>query len=463
MIGRKQEINLQFRQIVDGMLLVAAFWGAYVLRYSATDWFGLATQIPLFDQFRWLLFIVMPFGPILLELQGFYTHPLQKTLWRSVAQMARAGVWLGLIVAACVVFFRLTVPSRTVFILAAGLAMLLLLLREKLTTLLIHARARNGRYREPVLLAGTACDMLALRETFTPEQMLEMEIAGEIDIEKQPLSDLVEMLHKHSISRVIFAGNHSHVNRLQEAVGACEIEGVEAWLVADFIKTSIARPTFDVLGSRTMLVFRTTPEVSWALMLKGIIDRTGAFLLLLCASPALLAAALAIRFTSPGPIIFRQQRGGKHGRPFTMYKFRTMSTNAEMLRAELAAQNEMSGPVFKVGNDPRVTSVGRWLRKTSIDELPQLVNVLKGQMSLVGPRPLPLYEVEQFENSAQRRRLSVKPGLTCLWQINGRSNVTSFEDWVQLDLAYIDNWSIWLDIKILLKTVPAVLFGFGAR
>src|SRR5690606_22762330 len=157
--------------------------------------------------------------------------------------------------------------------------------------------------------------------------------------------------------------------------------------------------------------------------------------------------------------IFCQKRGGKHGQPFTMYKFRTMRRDAEQARAELAERNEMSGPVFKVENDPRITPFGRWLRKTSVDELPQLFNVLNGSMSLVGPRPLPLYEVEQFENSAQRRRLSVKPGLTCLWQISGRNNVKNFQDWVRLDLDYIDNWSLWLDIKILFKTIPVVLFG----
>ena len=186
-------------------------------------------------------------------------------------------------------------------------------------------------------------------------------------------------------------------------------------------------------------------------------------MLLVLTSPLLLLAALGIKATSPGPVIFKQPRGGKHGRPFTMYKFRSMSTDAEKRRLELEHQNEMSGPVFKVENDPRVTPFGRWLRKTSIDELPQLVNVIFGDMSLVGPRPLPLYEVSNFENDAQRRRLSVKPGLTCLWQISGRNDVHSFEQWVKLDLEYIDNWSIWLDIKILFKTVPAVLFGSGAR
>jgi lipopolysaccharide/colanic/teichoic acid biosynthesis glycosyltransferase len=173
--------------------------------------------------------------------------------------------------------------------------------------------------------------------------------------------------------------------------------------------------------------------------------------------------ALAIKLTSKGPVIFRQARGGKNGRPFSMFKFRTMRTDAEMQREELQRFNVMSGPVFKVENDPRVTAVGRFLRKTSLDELPQLFNVLLGDMSLVGPRPLPMYEVERIEATAHRRRLSMKPGITCLWQISGRNNVTSFDRWVALDLEYIDNWSPLLDVRILLKTIPVVLFGWGAK
>jgi lipopolysaccharide/colanic/teichoic acid biosynthesis glycosyltransferase len=162
-------------------------------------------------------------------------------------------------------------------------------------------------------------------------------------------------------------------------------------------------------------------------------------------------------------VIFKQRRAGRHGRPFTMYKFRSMNTNAEMQRDELVRFNVMSGPVFKVDDDPRVTPLGRWLRKTSLDELPQLVNVLRGQMSIVGPRPLPVYEVEKFESMSHRRRLSMKPGLTCLWQIRGRNRVTDFADWVRMDLEYIDNWSLALDFAILLRTVPVVLFGAGAK
>ena len=462
MTGRKQEFNLQLYQILDALLLGFAFWWAYILRELGGVWLPLDQLGPFADN-QWMLILIMPFGPILLELQGFYSHPLQKRISASFSQIASAAFWLALIVAGCGIFLRLQVPSRAVLPIFGLLALSLLILRERLTVAYFRDRVRSGGHREPVLLAGSPKDIKKLRQTLTPVQLVEIEIVGEIDIERQPTAELIDAMHRHSVNRVIFAGGHSHMDKLQQAIAACEVEGVEAWLVANFIKTSIAKPTFDAMGSLPMLVFRTTPSVSWALLIKGIIDRVGASIILILTSPLFLFAIMGIKLTSPGPVIFKQQRGGKHGRPFTMYKFRSMRMDAEMCRAELESQNQMSGPVFKVDNDPRITVFGRWLRRTSIDELPQLVNVLLGDMSLVGPRPLPLYEVANFENDAQRRRLSVKPGLTCLWQINGRNNVQVFEQWVQLDLEYIDNWSVWLDIKILLKTIPAVLFGSGAR
>jgi lipopolysaccharide/colanic/teichoic acid biosynthesis glycosyltransferase len=176
-----------------------------------------------------------------------------------------------------------------------------------------------------------------------------------------------------------------------------------------------------------------------------------------------LVIAVAIKFTSPGPVFFKQQRSGLSGAPFTLYKFRTMVTNAEQFKHELEAMNEMTGPVFKVTNDPRVTRVGKFLRKYSLDELPQLYNVLRAEMSLVGPRPLPVDEVRRFDNLAQRRRLSMKPGLTCLWQVSGRNQISDFKEWVRLDLQYIDHWTLWLDLKILFLTLPAVLRGTGAK
>ena len=205
------------------------------------------------------------------------------------------------------------------------------------------------------------------------------------------------------------------------------------------------------------------PEAS-LVVAKQVLDFVAAGLALSIVGPIfMLPAAIIIRITSPGPVLFKQQRAGLNGRPFNMYKFRSMVNNAEQLKQELAQLNEMSGPVFKVTNDPRITPFGRFIRKWSIDELPQLWNVVKGDMSLVGPRPLPVDEVARFDDLAHRRRLSVKPGLTCLWQVSGRNDVKDFKDWVRLDLEYIDNWTIWLDLKILARTVPVVLTGAGAR
>lgn len=212
-----------------------------------------------------------------------------------------------------------------------------------------------------------------------------------------------------------------------------------------------------------MLVFRSKPSAQSGLFFKNLIDRVGAFIGLVLLAPILVVVAAAIKITSQGPALFRQSRAGLHGAPFEMWKFRTMRADAEEQKAELQAFNEMKGPVFKMQDDPRITPLGRFLRHTSIDEFPQLVNVLRGQMSLVGPRPLPIYEVEKFEQTVHRRRLSMKPGLTCLWQIRGRNTVVDFSDWVRMDLEYIDNWSLFLDAYIILTTIPSVLLGIGAR
>jgi exopolysaccharide biosynthesis polyprenyl glycosylphosphotransferase len=271
------------------------------------------------------------------------------------------------------------------------------------------------------------------------------------------------LLHEHSANGVIINAKHTYFGQVEKAIQACELEGVEAWLVADFFKTQISRTSFDDFYGRPVMVFRTVPEESWQAYAKQVIDVVGAFLLLLLGGIPFMIVALLIRLTSPGPVFFRQKRCGINGQPFTMLKFRSMVSDAEQRRSELEALNEMDGPVFKVTNDPRVTRIGHTLRKWSIDEWPQLINVLRGEMSLVGPRPLPVEEVSRFDNLSHRRRLSVKPGLTCLWQVSGRNNVRDFKDWVRLDLEYIDNWSLWLDIKILWRTIPAVLIGTGAK
>lgn len=463
MLARRQELNTQLQVLIDGFLLAVSLWVAWVLRYYSTSWFNLRDTVDPFHNYHWLFIVIMPFGPILLDLQGFYLSPLSKTRWRSLVQIVRAMIGLSIIVSACVIFMRLPLINRAVPLLFILIGTVVLLVKERLMVAHLKRRAMRGEQREPVLLAGLPQDLAALERSFTPEQQVLIEVVGRIDIDQQPISDLVEAMHKHAVSRVIFAAGHSRLNRVEEAISACEVEGVPAWLVADFIQTSIAKPDFDAFAGRPMLVFRSTPEVSWALLIKRSIDIMGSALALLIFVIPMAVVALMIRLTSTGPVIFRQRRAGQFGKPFVMYKFRSMTDDAEMRRAELEPFNQMSGPVFKVESDPRITPLGRWLRRTSFDELPQLWNVLTGNMSLVGPRPLPVYEVEKFENTAQRRRLSVKPGLTCLWQISGRNQVRDFSDWVRLDLDYIDRWSLALDFKILVRTIPAVILGLGAK
>ena len=463
MLGRRQKLNLQFLQMVDAFLLVASFWFAHWFRFNGHE-FGLFEQPILpFTEFQWLLVVLAPFGPICLHAQGFYEHPERKTVARSLGQLGRSAVFLGLIIALCAYFFRQKVDSRAVMPLFAALAASLLLAREWITVSSYRRDVRSGKIRERVLLVGTAADIFAFRNSFTASEIMETEVAVEVDVSVWNVAEFVDMLHQHTPERVLFVGNHAELGRLQEYIGACETEGIESWLSADFMQTAIARPDFDHFGGRPMLVFRTAPSVSWALFIKHLLDRVIALAFIVGLSWLFALIALAIKLTSKGPVIFRQARGGKNGRAFSMFKFRTMQTDAEMQREELQRFNVMSGPVFKVENDPRVTAIGRFLRKTSLDELPQLFNVLMGNMSLVGPRPLPMYEVERIEATAHRRRLSMKPGITCLWQISGRNNVTSFDHWVALDLEYIDNWSPLLDLRILLKTIPVVLFGWGAK
>ncbi|MGB7768604.1 MAG: sugar transferase, partial [Verrucomicrobiia bacterium] len=290
-----------------------------------------------------------------------------------------------------------------------------------------------------------------------------VEIVAELNLLETPVQQIVSMLHHYSVYGVLLSAKHTYFEQVEYVIRACELEGVEVWLVADFFATQISRTSFDELLDRPLLIFRTTPEASWQSVLKHVMDLAGAFVLLILLSPLFLLIAIAIKLTSPGPVFFQQQRSGQNGAPFTLYKFRTMITNAEQFKHELEAMNEMSGPVFKVTNDPRITRLGKILRRYSLDELPQFFNVLRGEMSLVGPRPLPVDEVRRFNDLAHRRRLSVKPGITCLWQISGRNQIKDFKDWVRLDLEYIDNWSLWLDLKILLRTIPAVFAATGAK
>jgi exopolysaccharide biosynthesis polyprenyl glycosylphosphotransferase len=270
------------------------------------------------------------------------------------------------------------------------------------------------------------------------------------------------VLHAHPVDILLLGLPRERHAEIDELLLICEEQGVEVWVAADMFHATIAKTSVDVLENIPVLIFRTTPELSWELLLKRLMDMVLSFLGLIVLSPLLLIIAIAIKFTSDGPVLFKQKRVCLHGRRFIMYKFRSMVTNAEQRREELQRLNIMKGPVFKVKHDPRITTIGHFLRKTSLDELPQLWNVLLGDMSLVGPRPPLPTEVDMYKGW-QRRRLSVKPGITCLWQISGRNKIIDFNKWVQLDLKYVDNWSLWLDIKILFKTIPVVIFERGAE
>jgi len=273
---------------------------------------------------------------------------------------------------------------------------------------------------------------------------------------------LAEFLRRNVVDEVaMYLPFGSFYNRYLEVAGICEQHGIVMRFHADIFRLKTARWRGEMVeGDHYISTYREGSEGTAQAMKRGF-DVAVASLLLLLLLPVLLSVAIAVKLSSRGPIFFLQDRIGLNKRRFKIWKFRTMVPGAEKLMATVEARNEATGPVFKMKNDPRVTPVGRWLRRTSLDELPQLFNVLMGDMSLVGPRPLPVRDYEGFNQDWQRRRFSIKPGITCLWQVNGRSGI-SFDQWMRLDLQYLDEWSLWLDLKILAKTVPAVLKGAGA-
>lgn len=275
------------------------------------------------------------------------------------------------------------------------------------------------------------------------------------------LDELEGLLMHRAIDEVLIAlPMKSRYNEIQNVIRVCERVGVRVKYLSDIFEHARSAPRYEESDAMGVVDIPIAADDNRLVIKRGI-DVVGAVLGLVVSSPLMLLAALAIKLSSPGPVFFVQDRYGRNRRQFKMYKFRTMVGDAEALQTLLEQQNELDGPVFKISNDPRITRIGKILRRTSIDELPQLWNVVRGEMSLVGPRPLPLRDVHRFTHAALMRRFSVTPGLTCLWQISGRSNVR-FDEWIRLDLQYIDEWSLGLDLEILAKTVPCVLKGTGA-
>ena len=463
MLRRDRQIRMQIHQLMDACLFAVGFWLAYELRSDPNimDLFSLG-PVEQFDSFVWLYLILIPAAPMILEAQGFYSRPMLCSRKATFWPLFKGCLFIALGLIMVLFFFRMTL-ARGVLVWFGCISFCLVWFKEELLRMAFKSKFGRAQYRRRFILVGTGKETARMRDELKARSQEGIEILAELDLNQTPVGRLVEMLHEYSVNGVILNARHSYFEQVEAAIRACELEGIEAWLVADFFKTQISRTTFDDFYGHPVMVFRTAPEASWQSVLKQLLDCFGSLLLLILLSPFFLLFSLLIKFTSPGPVLFRQQRSGLNGHPFTLYKFRTMITNAEQLQHELVAMNEMSGPVFKLSNDPRITPIGKTLRKFSIDEWPQLYNILRGDMSLVGPRPLPVNEVKRFNDVAHRRRLSVKPGLTCLWQVSGRNNVSDFRDWVRLDLEYIDNWSLWLDLKILWRTVPVVITGNGAR
>ncbi len=461
-LSRNEAFRMQALQLLDAVLVWACFW----LSWDTRELILSVNDSTNRESIYWILYIAVPFTPLILKLFGYYRQIRTKTSGQAIVQILQALAIIALVIGMYAMFAKLLDTRRLVIGIGFIMVFVVLLLRDRLTAWWLRTRRHQEAALERVVVVGSSAGISELLSEIEPDITDGWKVVDHFDLNKRAVEELFELLKMKSVSRVIFAANHTEFEKVSLAVEACELQGVEAWISASFIRTQIARPTFDALGDRPMLVLRSTPELSWELLLKKLMDLLGASLVILVTMPLWIFAMIGIWLKSPGaPVFFSQMRAGRYGQPFKMWKFRTMVANAEQMLDQIKKEhgNEMQGPVFKLDNDPRIFPFGALLRKFSIDELPQLINVVRGEMSLVGPRPLPLYEVEAICDISHRRRLSVKPGITCEWQVGGRNQINTFDEWVSMDLRYIDNWSIWLDVKILLRTIPAVLLGIGAK
>lgn len=465
--SRKDSFTIQFYLFTDALLVWFSFWLSTLLRDPIRELLNRpAIHADDLTAIEWVLYIAVPFTPLVLERFGFYEKSRYKQPQVAAWQLIQGIFIIGLAIALGTVFAKMHEAPRLILAVSAVFIFIFLFARERITSIWLRRRRKRGFGKEQVVMVGSESEVSEFLSQIDQDSLDDWDIIEHFDLAKSSSEKLFAILKQNSISRVIFATGSTQFEKVASAIEICELQGVEAWIAASFIRTQIARPTFDSVGQKPMLVLRSTPDLSWELLAKSIIDRVLSLFIILVTLPLWIFAAIGIKIASPGaPVIFTQWRAGRYGKPFRMFKFRTMVANAEELLKTVKEQhgNEMGGPVFKLDRDPRVFRFGAFLRKFSIDELPQLINVLLGQISIVGPRPLPLYEVEAFSEISHRRRLSVKPGITCEWQIGGRNQITSFEEWVAMDLRYIDNWSLWLDFQIMLKTIPAVLLGKGAK
>ena len=460
--------------VLTALAFPVAYWvRAHVLGRLAGGWLGHRALYPLPSY--WPLFVaVLVAWPLIGYALGIYGGVELRDRGQVALDVTKL-VAVGLLVLNAGLYLSKGMHISRTFVLTIGGVDFVLLVLGRWLLLYASTWLRDALERyHYFLIVGTGPGAQKLAALIEEAEPLGLRLVGFVDPGNRtpsspanlrrsypvlPLDDTPTVLHNQVVDEVLFAVDKEELGRLGELMLLCEQEGVKTRVQLDFLPLVFSRVYLENLRHVPLLTFASAPD-EMHLFAKRAADVILSAAALVLLSPLLFLLALLIRLTSPGPILYRQTRCGLGGRRFTLYKFRSMVANADTLRAELETLNEMDGPVFKVANDPRRTPLGRWLRRFSLDELPQLWNILRGDMSFVGPRPPLPEEVERYE-PWQRRRLRMRPGLTCLWTLEGRSQL-SFDRWIQLDLAYIDNWSPTLDWKILLKTIPLVIFGRGA-
>ena len=461
---------VRFVLLVSDVLAIAgSFAAAYGIRVGVLEpplapIFPFAVQLPA-------LLLALPIWVVSFHLSGLYRTPAPRLSLRETAQVLRGTTLAVLALGVGIFAFKFIYISRLV----VGLFVVLSVPAVVGGRAAVRQLVLNGRTRRHIALAGPLAEVQRVARLVAAHREWGLVLSGFVTDGTWPASTpglpapvfgsedaLADVLRQHVIDELLIVPSPDRLDRLNVVLERCHEEGVAARVLLNFMYVAKSHVSLEELGGEPLVSFSTAPKDELLLFFRRAIDIVIAVVALIVLSPLLLGIAAAIKITSPGgPVIFRQLRAGLHGRRFYMLKFRSMVPGADDMKESLAPYNEMEGPAFKMSNDPRVTAIGRVLRRTSLDELPQFWNVLRGEMSFVGPRPVPVEETMKYE-PWQRRRLSMKPGITCLWQISGRNEV-QFEDWMRLDLEYIDNWSLWLDLKIALRTIPAVLMGKGAK
>ncbi|MEM7014589.1 MAG: sugar transferase [Verrucomicrobiota bacterium] len=464
---------IQILQItVDSVVIAAAYFAAIGIRILLDPWLIEEFVIDWVANLR-LLACIVPAWLLLFLSHGLYGPKRRATKWQVFWPLGKA-VALGTVAVAFVAFMlKVEDLSRGVVLIFSVVSLIgLFAARIAIRWGLQFIRRRGYNYRV-ILIVGVGERAREFASIVAEHRGWGIRIHGFInpdpsddqtEVDGHPvlggLSDARRILDDEVVDEVCVFDLSGHSDELHQLIVDCEEVGVETTILFDPLYRGASRPMVYEWFGFQLLTYTRLPLRDIELVFKAMFDWLGALFFAIVLSPVLAFLALAIKLGSNGPVIFKQTRVGRNGRHFTLYKFRSMYVDAEERRQQLQDKNERDGPVFKIKNDPRITTIGRFLRRSSLDELPQLFNVLKGEMSLVGPRPPLQSEVDEYHRF-QRRRLSMPPGMTGLWQVSGRSNL-SFDESMELDLSYIDNWSFWLDLKLLFRTAFAIVRGTGA-